>query len=282
MAGKTLVIAAILLLGIGLNSCDKFEFRGFVSSYELVNERFEQSMEWNSKNPETNLEVSTDEYKIFAMGDSHLGTANNFKRYIEDAVKDSALAAVMVGDVSSGHKEDLLYLKENMPDPNRMHTFLMVGNHDLYFDGWKTFYQLFGSSSYYFTVTTPTQKDIFICMDSGSGTLGSKQLEWFKDLLENHRSAYRNCIVFTHNNLFRVRRTASTNPPIEELYVLSDLCLKHKINMVITGHDHARNVVQFGNTVHITMDALLDGYKNAGYFVLSVKQDALDHEFVKL
>ena len=112
--------------------------------------------------------------------------------------------------------------------------------------------------------------------------LGSKQLNWLKDLLLAERPNYRRCIILTHNNLFRFRRTATTNPPIEELHVLMDLFTIHQVDMVITGHDHEQHAQLFGNTTHIIMDALQDGQKNAGYFQLNVKNGSLYYRFVNL
>lgn len=100
----------------------------------------------------------------------------------------------------------------------------------MYFHGWKQFYSLFGSSTYLFIVKTPQSTDVFICLDSGSGTLGSNQLDWLKDILETERPNYRRCVLFTHVNLFRIRHTISANLPVEELYVLMELCVKHQID----------------------------------------------------
>lgn len=52
--------------------------------------------------------------------------------------------------------------------------------------------------------------------------------------------------------------------------------------MVVTGHDHRKNDVVFGNTTHITMDALEDDYKHTGYLKLFIKQGKIEHEFVNL
>ena len=38
--------------------------------------------------------------------------------------------------------------------------------------------------------------------------------------------------------------------------------------MVINGHDHIQNVVTFGPTTFITMDALQDGLEYAGYTII--------------
>ncbi len=61
-----------------------------------------------------------------------------------------------------------------------------------------------------------------------------------------------------------------------------ELCVKHKIDMVIAGHDHKKNTAILGNTTHITLDALLDDYNNAGYFKLLIKQGEIGYEFINL
>ncbi|MFW5835368.1 MAG: hypothetical protein ACOCU3_00285, partial [bacterium] len=76
--------------------------------------------------------------------------------------------------------------------------------------------------------------------------------------------------------------TSSTTPNVEELRVLMDLCIEHRVDMVVAGHDHKKNVVQFGGTTHITMDALKDGYEDAGYLVLDIGPASAAYEFVQL
>ncbi|MDZ7739739.1 MAG: metallophosphoesterase [Bacteroidales bacterium] len=272
----------IIILLLAFSSCEKFEMRGFFLSYESANIRFEQSMEWNKDHPFMEIDIEAEEYTIFAMSDSHSGGTVNLNFFLDEAVAEGAVAALMAGDLTTGHAEDYRVFKDHLPDPDSLLCFPVVGNHDLYFDGWKQFYSLLGSSTYLFTVSTPQAADLFICLDTGGGTLGSDQLAWLKDVLQTRRSSYRHCIIFTHNNLFRIRHTASTNPPVEELRVLTDLCVRHNINMVLSGHDHKKNEAALGNTVHITMDALQDGYKDAGYLVLDIGPDRVAHEFVQL
>ena len=265
-----------------VSSCDKFEMRGFVLSYESANQRFEQSMNWNSSNPYKNLVVPKDDYVLFVMGDSHVGGTENLDHFIKEASEAGSTATVMVGDITTGHEEDYHTFFEHLPKQDTLVSFLVVGNHDLYFNGWEHFYELFGSTTFYFSIKTPTATDLFICLDTGGGTLGSNQLAWFRDLLENARPKYRRCVVFTHNNLFRVRHTTSTNPNVEELHVLIELCVKHQIDMVVTGHDHKRNVIDLGNTVHITLDALEDISKNPGFCILQNNAGEIQYEFVEV
>lgn len=275
-------IIILSFLGFAFSACDKFEMRGFVLSYESADQRFDQSMDWNIEHPFKNIVVPLDDYSIFTAADSHVGGTKNLDFFMESALNANAAALVMVGDITTGREDDYLNYKLHLPEQDDLTSFHVIGNHDLYFDGWKQFYKQFGSTTYLFTIETPQASDLFICLDTGSGTLGSGQLEWLKDILKNERSNYRNCIIFTHNNLFRIRHTTSTNPFVEELHVLMELCVKHQIDMVITGHDHKRNVVTLGNTTHVTLDALQDEGKNAGYFKLFIMQGKVEYEFVEL
>ena len=262
--------------------CDKFEMRGFVLSYESVDERFLQSMDWNATHPYREITVPDDNYTLFVMGDSHVGGTDNLDVYFQNAISENAAAAVMVGDMTSGHAEDFDTFYQHMPGDDDLVTFPITGNHDLYFHGWEKYRQLFGTSTYLFTVKTPTAEDLFICLDSGGGTLGKKQLKWLKEILQEERDNYRKCVIFSHVNLFRIRQTTSTNPNMEELQVLTDLTVRYNVNMMVTGHDHKRNIVELGPTVHITMDALLDDYKYASYMKLNVNDGDINYEFIEL
>jgi 3',5'-cyclic AMP phosphodiesterase CpdA len=273
---------AVLLLICVFSGCDKFELRGFFTSYENANERFQESNDWNNQHGYTEINISSSSYSINAFGDSHVGGTENLDTFFETSQDENVTAVVMAGDITTGHKDDYDVFEMHLPLLESLPFFATAGNHDLYFDGWQHFYSIFGSATYFFVVNTPGQSDLFICLDTGSGTLGSKQLKWFKALLESSRNNYRYCVVFTHNNLFRFRPTTSTSPMVEEIQVLLDLFLKHDVNMVVTAHDHKRNYDILGNTVHIIMDALLDENDEASYLKLSVSEEKIDYSFVDL
>lgn len=275
-------IVVLFLFSLVFSACDQFEMRGFVSSYESADQHFKQSTEWNKNHPFRELAVIVDDYTFFVMADSHVGGTGNLDIFLQEAIKTSASAVVMVGDITMGYEEDFDNLQQHLPGQDVIPSFLMAGNHDLYFDGWKNFYALFGSSTYLFKVKTPKATDLFICLDSSCGTLGSEQIAWFKDLLESERKDYRRCVLFSHNNLFRIRHTASGNPFVEELQVLLVLCAKYQIDMVVSGHDHFKNEVVLGNTTYITIDLLQDNFKNSGYFKLFVRNGKIEYEFVNL
>lgn len=278
---QNLIIKTICLFAcVVFSSCEKIDLRSALVSYENVNERFNQSMEWNARKGYQKIITADNEYKIMVMADSHIGSTENYNLFIEHALQEKSLAVVMNGDITTGRSEDYKTLSDILPDKNDMESFLTVGNHDLYFNGWKEFYARFGASVYYFIIKTPLASDLFICLDTGSGTLGEKQMKWLTKLLASERKKYRHCVVFTHVNFFRTRHTGSTNPPVEELHVIMDLFLTYQVNLLITGHDHEKSVEVLGNTTYITMDALLDGFSQAGCLKLHVKNQGVDYSFI--
>jgi predicted phosphodiesterase len=274
----TIFILLVTLVGCGQHP----DFSGLFYSPSRVDNRFVQSDEWNKNHIVQNLIVSSENYQLLVAGDSHVGELVNFNKMLVEANKPENSAMIMVGDIVTGKKEDYTIFKNALPNFNEVPYFLMIGNHDLYFDGWKTFYDYFGSSTYYFTVETPLNNDLYICLDSGAGTLGGKQLAWLKNLLSSDRKNYRNCILFSHVNFFREHRTGSTNPLKTELEVLLPLFAKYRVNMVIMGHDHKRVITEFGNTTYITMDALKDGVHNASILKLQVSENKIGYTFQEL
>ena len=275
-------IALLLVTSFAFTSCEELDISGMVRSYDSVNARFEQSMEWNAAHPYREIIVTDDDYTILSMGDSHVGGTINLDIFYKDAKAKKSAAVVLVGDLTTGQAEDYDVFHQHIPNQDSLPSFFIAGNHDLYFNGWHQFYSRFGSSTYFFTVETNTAKDLFICLDTGGGTLGTRQLSWLSEILQKIRPEYRRCTVFTHNNFFRNRRTSSTNPQIEELRVLIELFTKNHVEMVITGHDHVHDVQLFGNTTYITMDALEDGQKNPGYFQINVIDGYIDYRFINL
>ena len=91
---------------IALSSCEEFEMKGFFTTYESINPRFEQSVKYNNLNGYSKIVITQSNYTIYAMGDSHVGGTKNLDRFLKDAQDENATAVVMVGDLTTGHKKD--------------------------------------------------------------------------------------------------------------------------------------------------------------------------------
>lgn len=271
-----------LFVGISLTftTCSKEgDNDNIFASNKTANQRFKQSMEWNSLHPYHETLISSDDYFILSMADSHVGGTINLDAFFDIAKTTKASAVVMVGDLTSGQTKDYDIFERHLPPQDSLLSFIIIGNHDLWYKGWEEFYSRFGSSTYLFTIKTTVATDLFICLDSGGGTLGDKQLEWLSSLLQSSRQKYRRCLVFTHDNLFRIRHTTSTNPSVEELHVLIEIFTENIVDMVVTGHDHEPDASLFGITRYIQMDALKDGLDNAGYFKIIINNGIIDYKF---
>ncbi len=282
MGNRVTTILFFTLFAIIFTSCEyDADFSGLIRSTDRVEKRFEQSMQWNIQNPYQTISISKEDYQILVAADSHIGEMINFSFLKNLYLQKDYSALVLVGDIVSGKEEDYLLFVDSISDITKP-LFPMVGNHDLYFDGWKYFYKYLGSSTYWFMVETPTAKDIYLCLDSGGGTFGKSQINWLEHFLKDNRKDYRYCTIFSHVNILRTRRTTSANPMTEEVVYLLDLFARNNVDLVITGHDHIQDEEIFGNTTYLILDALKDNNKNAGYGVLNISNNDISHEFVRL
>jgi|WetSurMetagenome_2_1015567.scaffolds.fasta_scaffold00180_8 UDP-2,3-diacylglucosamine pyrophosphatase LpxH len=277
-----IVRVILLLTSFFCVSCEDVDITGFFYNNNPVNDRVKESLKWNETNPRQSIAVAGTEYTLLIAGDSHVGGTVNLSTFLNRANTTGASAIIIVGDLTTGHKEDYDLFKQVVDTKNSLPAFFVVGNHDLFFDGWKAYFDYFGSSTYSFKVYTSNATDLYICLDTGSGTLGSRQLEWVTSLLEKERKNVRYCIVSTHVNFIREHRTSSTNILVEELRAIIDLCYKYSIDLVVTGHDHNRSEQYFVMTHFITLDALEDDFENASYLTLHVKEDGLVSTFTGL
>jgi len=218
MKRRSLLITAMALL---TTACSKEN--EFMVSSESVDMRFNESMEWNMSHPSPDIIVESDDYTILAMADIHVGTTDNLDRFYGIARTIKPAAVIIDGDLTGGLPEDYARFENHTPGDDSLRSFFVVGNHDLWYNGWGEFYSRFGSSSYCFTVRTPAGSDLYICIDTGGSTLGRLQTEWLTKTLQAVRPEYRRCIVITHVNLFRPRHTGSTNLVEEELVSLIHL-----------------------------------------------------------
>jgi predicted phosphodiesterase len=247
-----------------------------------VNERFKQSMEWNDLHEPKELTINKDSYHILIAGDSHVGGTNNLNQFFEAGIENGAVMMAIAGDVTTGREEDYDVLVSELSSVDNMPVCLVPGNHDLYFNGWYTFRQYFGTSFYTFKVNTKEATDCYIFLDTAGGTLGTDQLDWLKNMLDVEREQYRHVVVITHVNFFRNRFTNSTNILNEEIVLLLDLFEKYQIDIIIQGHDHKRYEEIFGHTTYITLDALLDGYKYASFLELSIEGEQVSYRFIDI
>lgn len=260
---------------LAFSSCEYNLLRFGWTDYS-VDQRFEDSRNYNEQHPAQNLSIDSDEYFFTATSDYHLHTDSVFLPTFFNYINNSKSAFVVLnGDLYNSKEEfaDFAYytLKEGIKIP----AYYTCGNHDEYF-GWNLYYDRFGSSTYSFTVTTPNYKDLYIALETGSSTLGRGQYEWLLEVLSK-RDEYRYCIIITHSNLTYqgFQNGVFTQ---EETVVLYDLFAKNNVNMIISGHSHRENDLTIEGVRYVTTGAIKSGEFGTCY----VRNAGVDFKFEDL
>ena len=127
-------------------------------------------------------------------------------------------------------------------------------------------------------------RDLYVALDSSSGTLGVKQREWLENLLAlKSKEDFRNIIVFTHTHFFKKDSSQghTSNFNLEETYDLADLFARYGVDLVLQGHSHSRDITVFKGVTYLRLDAIEDHYPNAFYTIITVGDD-FRYDFIKV
>lgn len=284
---KILLIAAATLMMTG---CKKLDIAGmFLHKGTDVRIRVQQSLEYNEEHGYPSVTVPNDDYRFYVCADIH---AEGYpKRFAEMVRRENADTMsyfyLVLGDLI-WTQEHMSHFPEIMPIEPGTHVgedtgFMIVGNHDLFYDNWDGWRAMFHTSTYYIEVHTPHYNDLFIMLDSGSGSLGDNQTDWLKRILKDKRPNYRHCIVCLHNNLFRTDHSQlpSSNLPLEETYALMRLFADNNVDLVLQGHDHYRSIMDFEDVQYIDLDDLKDDSPQASYLTVDVSS-TIGYDFIRM
>ncbi|GHV33887.1 hypothetical protein FACS1894178_0300 [Bacteroidia bacterium] len=269
----------LITLCILLTSCNKWDIGGFFAqSGKNVDGRFEESIAYNESHSQVVIPVPTDEYIFYAFGDTHIEeTTTNLTKLMKLARNDSNTAFIFfLGDfinITGAFDRVKTAIEFHQEEQQYNKTLLTtVGNHDLYFNQWKDYAKLFGTSTYTFELETPNFNDLYIVLDSGSGTLGAKQLKWLKKVLKEQRETHRRCIICSHTNMFKTdnSQTTSGNYALDETNELSSLFADYHVDMYLNGHDHFFGTDKFRKVTYLTAHSMQDYINNPAYLILTV------------
>lgn len=284
--GIFIIAAATLFVG-----CEAFDARGvIVPTGDVVDSRFEQSMSLNGGEKVATITAS-ESYLFYVCADPHIDTIyDNLREFSTRLRNDSAAHfGVVLGDCTERRTAFPSYLEaiKYIGDTQAVDTpiFSLLGNHDLYFRGWDNYSKLLGASVYWFEVECGSSCDLFITLDSASGTLGSKQTKWLREFLAAERAKYRHCFVLTHTNLFYADNSqiGSGNLPLEETAALTELFSRHNITLCLQGHDHYREDLTFGGVRYTIVGTIRDDVDKPEYLKIGVSNSGIEYqwEYVK-
>lgn len=277
-------LLSIAICVAAMSGCNQLDLAGLVMpTGEGVEKRFEQSQSMKADMKAGVVDVQSD-YMFYVCADPHIHTTYNNLGIFNNALRNDSDAAfgVILGDCTDTRSNLHTYMgaiKYNAVQHRYNYDiFHILGNHDLFFNGWVDFKEIIGPSVYWFEVVFPEGKDLYISLDTATGTLGSKQTQWLRSFLTNNRHAYRHCIVLTHTNFFYTDRTQSSsgNMPIEESIALIDFLGKQKVSLVLQGHDHYREDLTYDNVRYTVIGAISDEIEAPEYLKVYVSSDKVD------
>lgn len=273
----------LMILSLCVCGCNSLDLKGLViPTGDGVNKRFEQSMGMTGGFNVGTIETQKS-YTFYVAADPHVDeTHRNLDRFNNTLRNDSCASfGVILGDCIDVKDNLPEYLEALSYSPGK-HTYNqniyhILGNHDVYFNGWDDFKELVGPSVFWFETVFDGGKDLYISLDSATGSLGRKQTEWFRSFLAASRDEYRHCVILTHTNFFYTDNSqgASGNMPIEECSALIDLLGRFDVSMVLQGHDHYREDSIYDNVRYITLGAISDKMESPEYLKVIVGEDEI-------
>ena len=284
-------IAFLIVAALGLAACNSKEstldMKGMFSPQgETIEARFEQSQAYNTQRGEIYLDMKSDEYEIYVCTDSHITrkTHRNLDYFMAQyKAAPSPKTALHLGDIIDA--------QENFPCADSIvhfagqtildTLFITPGNHDIYFKQWPIYRSYFKTSSYWFETRNGAKKlDLFICLDSAEGALGSSQTNWLEELLaQKSKEGYRHIIVFTHTHLWKLDGSQghTSNYALEESYELTDLLGRYPVEYVWSGHQHSRQSVIFKGVNYLVLDATKDDEFGQAYMTVNMGSSIIYH-----
>ena len=248
------LIPALLLIACSKEST--LDIAGMFSPQgPTVDTRFEESKAYNDSVGEIHLEMGQDEYAVYVCTDSHITKKRHLNIDYFMAQYDAAAQPKV-----AIHLGDLIDAQENIPCAD---SSLRAGA-----DIWRSYFK---TSTYWFDTNNGSKKlDLFICLDSSDGEIGAKQMAWLRELLKNKsQEGYRRIIVFTHTHLWKLDASQghTSNMAMEATYELTSLLSQYGVESVWSGHQHARQLVQFKNVEYRVLNATKDTEQGQSYMI---------------
>ena len=284
---RNIILTCVAMLA--MCGCDRYDFKGFFApTGDVVQKRFEQSMKMTEGKAIQGIETDA-EYTLYVCTDPHIdASAKNLQKFNDALRTDSnAVLGIILGDCIDQKDKYQEYLSATEHDAHQ-HTYNhniyhILGNHDTYFGGWEKFKSLIGPSTYWFEVVFESGKDLYIALDTASGTMGGKQTEWLKTFLNKNRRNYRYCFIVTHTNFFYTdnSQVSSGNMPLEESFALIDLLVRHKVDLVLQGHDHYREDLTYKNVRFTVLGTIKDDSDSPEYLKVHIEKDNISYIWSK-
>ena len=221
-----------------------------------VDDRFALSS--SIKSPYEDTLKGSYEYSFAFCGDPHMqAEGDGFFPDLDRVIRANRINfAIFGGDLTFLGKE--AEYKNFIEHVNSLTvpSYTALGNHDLYNGGWSNYWRYLGPCAYSYYGGNAK----FIVIDSASGEIGEKQMEWIQRELKTNKQPL--LFVISHMPIYGGAHGLYEFPKSEDRDKLIELFEKYEVDCVFEGHYHGYVDIKVNGVRYITSgsfsDALLD------------------------
>lgn len=236
MALKNLkFIFLIVIISISL-SCNYIDIAGLFNS-SFVDQRFAEKNDLkNFSSPDVSDDTN---FNFLIISDTHYYlTQPNYIKEIEQNRKDWGISFIIIlGDIVQNGYKDAFNLAKDDFENSKIPIYPIIGNHDLYNNGWNNYKKIMGRSVYAFEINNT----YFIFLDTANGTIGNLQKSWLEKRLS--KSNHDNILIFSHYSPTDQEWQSLVEWSFpEERYYLIDLLDRYNVDFMFCGHLHNNDI----------------------------------------
>jgi predicted phosphodiesterase len=211
-----------------------------------------------------------DDFSFLVLSDVHItgNDTNGLEKIAEIIAEHGDSFVVITGDITQSGKKTELESFVQTAESFNVSCYPVIGNHDIYFENWKEWEKIIGSTIYRIDGKNIT----LIMLDSANASFGSDQLNWLETQLE---TAKDHTFVFTHANLFTEKATS--------LQQLTDFRERARIMSLLdgncdayfAGHVHEQLTTEAGGVRYVTLN---DFKSNKTYCRVTISSGSVRYE----
>ena len=278
-----LIICLVCLL---FSSC-KYGVDEAIYRPSPVNTRATQLYELNASQAPV---INDDVYTIAIITDIHFGKPGttrhekDFLDWLEQMKQNGSLPAfcVCLGDIADhGKAEEFLeyqnFTKQIEDILGNGKVYGVLGNHDLYNNGWQNYksYVFPYESFYHFKTKTFS----WYCIDSASGSMGKNQYTILEQKIKNDKAPK---IILSHIPVYGDPLSNMGYFTFQNSYeadMLITLCVNNNVKLLLSGHIHRPNKNYFKDCMELAVPPIT---KDCRWTVLTIdeKNASIKEEFV--
>lgn len=228
--------------------------------------------------------ISSEKFSVLIFSDIHFGRCGKGQKqrydneFISYVLQNQSVLetyensnyplqfAICAGDIAEhGYESEFIKYQEfceQIKNQLNLKVYSVAGNHDLFNSGWQHYKTYcYPYISCYSFETTYNQKSVeWIFLDTGSGTLGNKQLN---DVKKTMSSSSTEKIVITHYPVYAGGLFYFTLQNVTERDTLISEFAKGNVKLLVDGHAHTGGSWDCGNFFH---EESVKGYLDYRYF----------------